>query len=128
MDAIFASESCTFILQPDNCWHYNFLVEATESCRYCNYQLHFGCTLVANICSVGNAQHPHSVLEQSETRPTKKLIEFQEGPPTTNHFPLDFLVNLQFVFIELLYSRSYNTTRKSGQTKSLPSQHAEGRN
>ena len=65
-----------------------------------------------------------SIYEASQvvgwTRPTKKLIEFQEGPPTTNHFPLDFLVNLQFVFIELLYSRSYNTTRKSGQTKSLP--------
>ena len=52
MDAIFATESCPFILQPDNCWHYNCLVAATESCKYCNYLLHFSCTLVANICSV----------------------------------------------------------------------------
>lgn len=57
------------------------------------------------------AQHTHIPIlywEHSSwsTTPStqKKLIEFQEGPPTTNHFPPDFLVNLQFVFIELLYS------------------------
>ena len=52
MDAIFTNKNCTDVLQPSSCWFCNYLVEAVKSCRYCSYELHFGCTLVANICSV----------------------------------------------------------------------------
>ena len=46
-------------------------VAENKSCKYCNYQLHYSCTLVAKICSVVNKFH---TAVQNH-----KIIQFNSG-------------------------------------------------
>ena len=48
-------------------------VEETKSCSYCNYQLHYSCTLVAKICSVKMATNiAVGITYRAHPRETKR--------------------------------------------------------